>query len=84
MGVTTAPEVNPKVPAGAGPNTNSSQFFIMHQDYTLAPKYVIFGQVKSGLEVVDALASTPTKMGYDRGKSLPITPVVIRKVTIRP
>ena len=70
--------------ANAGPNTNSSQFFIMHQDYTLAPNYVIFGKVIRGLEVVDTLAATPTKLGYDRGMSLPITPVVIRKVTIRP
>jgi cyclophilin family peptidyl-prolyl cis-trans isomerase len=70
--------------ANAGPNTNSSQFFIMHQDYPLPPNYVIFGRVKSGLEVVDALATTPTTMGLDRGMSQPVTPIVMRKVTIRP
>src|SRR5688572_3481923 len=70
--------------ANAGPNTNSSQFFIMHQDYPLPPSYVIFGKVKSGLEVVDALATTPTTMGLDRAMSQPVNPVVIRKVTIRP
>ncbi|HUE75803.1 MAG TPA: peptidylprolyl isomerase, partial [Chloroflexota bacterium] len=31
--------------ANAGPNTNGSQFFIMHNDYTLAPNYTIFGEV---------------------------------------
>src|SRR5688500_7222994 len=36
--------------ANAGPNTNSSQFFIMHQDYRLAPDYVIFAKVSRGLE----------------------------------
>ena len=46
--------------ANAGPNTNGSQFFIMHADYPLPPNYVIFARVVSGLEVVDALADTPT------------------------
>ncbi len=70
--------------ANAGPNTNGSQFFIMHQDYRLPPAYVIFGQVSKGIEVVDALTATPTGMGADGGMSRPLTPVVIRKVTIRP
>src|SRR5919108_665157 len=46
--------------ANAGPNTNGSQFFIMHQDYRLPPRYVIFATVVSGIDVVDALANTPT------------------------
>ena len=43
-----------------GQNTNGSQFFIMHRDYPLQPKYVIFARVTSGMDVVDALAETPT------------------------
>ena len=70
--------------ANSGPNTNGSQFFIMHQDYPLPPNYVIFAKVTSGLEVVDALANTPTTMGADGGMSRPLTPVIIKKVTIRP
>jgi cyclophilin family peptidyl-prolyl cis-trans isomerase len=70
--------------ANAGPNTNTSQFFIMHQDYPLPPAYVIFARVTKGMEVVDALADTPTKRGTDGGMSAPVTPVVIRKVTIKP
>jgi cyclophilin family peptidyl-prolyl cis-trans isomerase len=70
--------------ANAGPDTNGSQFFIMHQDYPLAPNYVIFGQVTKGIEVVDALATMPTAMGNDGGMSKPLTPPVIRKVSIRP
>ena len=70
--------------ANAGPNTNGSQFFIMHQDYRLPPAYVIFGTVTKGLEVVDALAATPTTMGMDGGMSQPVAPVVMKKVTVRP
>jgi cyclophilin family peptidyl-prolyl cis-trans isomerase len=70
--------------ANAGPNTNGSQFFIMHQDYRLPPAYVIFGRVTRGLETVDALAEVPTERGPDGSLSQPVTPPVIRKVTIRP
>ena len=49
--------------ANAGPDTNASQFFILHADYPLPPRYVIFARVTSGMEVVDALAATPTTMG---------------------
>lgn len=69
--------------ANAGPNTNGSQFFIMHRDYPLPPAYVIFAKVTKGLEVVDAIAETPTKMGMDGGMSQPLTPVVIKKVTVQ-
>jgi hypothetical protein len=70
--------------ANAGPNTNGSQFFIMHQDYRLPPAYVIFARVTKGLEVVDALAATATTRGADGGSSQPLSPVRMRKVTIRP
>jgi cyclophilin family peptidyl-prolyl cis-trans isomerase len=70
--------------ANAGPNTNSSQFFIMHQDYPLPPSYVIFGRVTKGLEVVDALATSATSMGKDGAMSSPTPPIVMRKVSIRP
>jgi len=70
--------------ANAGPNTNGSQFFILHQDYPLPPQYVIFARVTKGMDVVDALANTPTTSGSDGEMSRPITPPVITKVTIRP
>jgi cyclophilin family peptidyl-prolyl cis-trans isomerase len=65
--------------ANRGPNTNGSQFFILHQDYPLPPKYSIFARVTSGMHVVDALANVPTM-----GGETPVTPPVIKKVTIRP
>ena len=70
--------------ANRGPNTNGSQFFILHQDYRLPPSYVIFAWVTKGMEVVDALANTPTTRGEDGDMSQPITPPVIKTVTVRP
>src|SRR6187399_3749019 len=70
--------------ANAGPNTNGSQFFILHQDYPLPPNYVIFGRVTGGMDTVDALASAPTAMGAGGEMSQPVTPLTIKKVTIRP
>ncbi len=63
--------------ANAGPNTNGSQFFIMHVDYPLPPSYTIFGRVTEGQEVVDAIANTPK----DRSDK-PTTDVVMEKVTV--
>ena len=70
--------------ANSGPNTNGSQFFIMHADYPLPPNYVIFAKVTSGLSVVDALATVPTTMGGGGEMSRPMTPLKITKVTVRP
>ena len=70
--------------ANAGPNTNGSQFFIMHADYQLSPNYVIFARVTKGMEVVDALADAPTRLGADGGMSQPLTPPSIKKITIKP
>src|SRR5215831_16135901 len=43
--------------ANAGPNTNGSQFFIMHTDNPLPPNYTIFGRVTQGQDVVNAIAA---------------------------
>lgn len=66
--------------ANAGSNTNGSQFFIMHKDTPLPPSYVIFGRVTSGMEVVDQIATAPTKPGGEG--SSPVTPVVVSSMTI--
>ena len=63
--------------ANAGPNTNGSQFFIMHADYPLPPNYTIFGRVTEGQEVVNAIASTKTERN-DR----PVSDVKMEQVTI--
>jgi cyclophilin family peptidyl-prolyl cis-trans isomerase len=66
--------------ANAGPNTNGSQFFIMHQDNPLPKNYVIFGKVTKGLDVVDKIAEAPTKQEGEG--SSPVNPVKILSVTI--
>ncbi|HKZ34900.1 MAG TPA: peptidylprolyl isomerase, partial [Patescibacteria group bacterium] len=67
--------------ANAGPNTNGSQFFIMHQDYDLPKSYVIFGQVLEGIETVDTIAESPVESsGFEMSK--PVTPTVIETVEI--
>ncbi|MAM71137.1 MAG: peptidylprolyl isomerase [Gammaproteobacteria bacterium] len=47
--------------ANAGPNTNGSQFFINLVDTEwLAGKHTVFGRVRQGMDVVDAIGATPT------------------------
>ena len=65
--------------ANAGPNTNGSQFFIMHVDHALPPLYTKFGRVVEGQEVVDAIANVQTGAG-----DKPVEPVIMEKVTIEP
>lgn len=68
--------------ANAGPNTNGSQFFIMHQDYPLPPNYVIFGKVTEGLEIVDKIAGAETTYSPNGEKSTPVNPVMVQEVLI--
>lgn len=64
--------------ANKGPNTNSSQFFILQADYPLKSDYTIFGKVISGQEVVDKIVETNTNPQNDA----PINPVIIESVKI--
>ena len=65
--------------ANAGPNTNGSQFFIMHADYALPPSYSKFGRVVEGQDIVDQIA----KLKRDRNDR-PLQDVRMEKVTIEP
>ncbi len=67
--------------ANSGPNTNGSQFFITEQAYdTLNQQYTLFGQCdEPSVQVVKAIARVP-RDSNDR----PLTPVVLKKVTIVP
>ena len=68
--------------ANSGPNTNGSQFFIIHRDYSLAKNYVIFGKVTSGLETVDKIANASVTTSNSGEQSKPVTPVKVLSVTI--
>ena len=64
--------------ANAGPNTNGSQFFIMHKDVQLPNNYTIFGRVTKGIEVVDVIASSPTNEN-----DKPVSDIVMKSVTVK-
>lgn len=73
--------------ANSGPNTNGSQFFIMHATYALPKQYVIFGTIDptdmASLATLDAIASSPVTdngMGED---SKPVTPTVLQSIGIK-
>ena len=69
--------------ANSGPNTNGSQFFIMAADYPLPPLYTIFGDVTSGLDVVDAIDNVRTDgSAQSGGHDRPLTPVTLKSVTL--
>jgi len=63
--------------ANSGPNTNGSQFFVMHANYGLPPSYTIFGRLTSGEDTLDKIALAQTG-AQDR----PAEPVTINSVEI--
>ena len=68
--------------ANSGPNTNGSQFFIMHQDTPLPKNYVIFGEVVEGMDVVDKIAEAPVKANTMGENSTPVNPIAIVSIKI--
>jgi cyclophilin family peptidyl-prolyl cis-trans isomerase len=65
--------------ANAGPNTNGSQFFLVTTGEApwLDGKHTVFGQVTSGLEVLDAIEAKPTD-----ARDKPTEDITIEKVEI--
>ncbi len=69
--------------ANRGPNTNTSQFFIMLNDIPMPNNYTIFGRVTKGMDVVDSIAAVEIipQMGPTDGK--PKVDVIMKMVTIK-
>lgn len=68
--------------ANAGPNTNGSQFFIMHQAQELPKSYVIFGQIIEGIDNIDKIAAIPVGPNGAGENSSPLEDVIIESITI--
>jgi len=71
--------------ANAGPNTNGSQFFIVHGEdvnQRLPKNYTIFGKVTGGMDVLDKIANVPVGASGGGEASSPQQDVHINKVTI--
>ncbi len=97
-GGTFADELNPEAPsfktgylrgtlamANRGPNTNTSQFFIVLADAPWLPKnYTIFGRVSQGMEVVDSIAAAPITPGMGPTDGKPVQDITLTKVTVQP
>jgi peptidyl-prolyl cis-trans isomerase B (cyclophilin B) len=73
--------------ANRGPKTNATQFFIVYKDSTLPPNYTVWGQVKSGLDILVQIGNIGAyqvnrkdKKAYYVGDGLPIQPIEIKKV----
>jgi len=68
--------------ANSGPNTNGSQFFIMHTDYPLPKNYVIFGKMISGFDTLDKIANSPVVYSPFGEPSHPTEPTIVRTIEI--
>lgn len=71
------------------PHSASSQFFINHADNDFLDYpgqdgwgYAVFGKVTAGMDVVDAIATSPTGNLPPFGRDVPTKPVVIEKAEV--
>jgi len=65
--------------ANSGPNTNGSQFFVTEKAYdSLSQHYVVFGQCDESSVLVVMTIARVERDDHDK----PLTPVVLKKVTI--
>lgn len=65
-----------------GFDTAGTQFFVVHQDANkLDGRYAAFGMLTEGFEVLDAIATVPTRPPEEENR--PLSPQVIRQITIQ-
>ena len=63
------------------PGTNGSQFFLVYDDTTLGPNYTIWGEITSGIEILEHIAKAGVKGGGADGT--PLRNLVIQRVIVR-
>jgi cyclophilin family peptidyl-prolyl cis-trans isomerase len=69
--------------ANAGPNTNGSQFFIVHGDNAgLPPNYTIFGALSQGEDTLESLANAPVAASQGGEPSSPTERLEIHGIDI--
>ncbi|MFE6051752.1 peptidylprolyl isomerase [Kitasatospora sp. NPDC056446] len=66
--------------ANSGPDTNGSQFFLVYKETKLPPKYIPFGKITGGLDVVQKIAAAGTLEGSADGH--PMADVTFNSVTV--
>ena len=71
------------------PHSATAQFFINHADNDFLNAgargqwgYAVFGKVVEGMDVVDAIANTPTGRTPPFGQDMPLAKVVIEKASV--
>ena len=71
--------------ANAGKGTGGSQFFLVYKDTQLGPNYTIFGQVSSGLNIVEYVAAKGVSSASTSGLAdgPPNQPLIIKTATVR-
>jgi len=66
--------------ANSGPNTNGSQFFLVYKDSPLPPNYSVWGQITSGLSILDQISGAGVAGGGADGS--PNQRVVISRASV--
>ena len=55
-----------------GPDTNGSQFFVVHSHANIPPAYTVLGRIVAGMEVLDAIIAGGIIGGEDGEPALPV------------
>jgi peptidyl-prolyl cis-trans isomerase B (cyclophilin B) len=69
--------------ANAGPGTNGSQFFLVYNNSTLSPAYTPFGEIVTGLNIIQQVAKAGSDNSNGTGDGHPKEKVDIKSVTIK-
>jgi peptidyl-prolyl cis-trans isomerase B (cyclophilin B) len=66
----------------SAPNSNGSQFFIVYGDSPLPADYTVFGQITSGMDVVDQVAKAGAEPADQTGNTAPKKKIEIKDLTV--